>query len=91
MVLDDKGDHFYLNLIENNEIHDKLCDELNPAPNMIRFVETLARSLGHTKIHLYSLEQLESYYKQLGYLATGKTEYDQNYGVLVEMKKLLRS
>lgn len=91
MVLDDKGDHFYLNLIENNEIHDKLCDELNPAPNMIRFVETLARSLGHTKIHLYSLEQLESYYKQLGYSATGKTEYDPNYGVLVEMKKLLRS
>jgi hypothetical protein len=91
LVFDDKGDHFYLNLIENNQIHTDLCNELNPAPNMIRFVENFARSIGHTKIRLYSLEQLVWYYEKSGYVSTGKTNFDPNYGVLIEMKKLLGS
>jgi hypothetical protein len=42
LVFDDKGDHFYLNLIENNEIYEKECDEVNPAPKLIRYVEKVS-------------------------------------------------
>ena len=91
MAFDDKGDHFYLNLIENNEIHEKECDEINPASKLIAFTENIAKSLGHTEIRLNALEQLVPYYKDLGYSETGKTENDNVYGLLVEMQKSLSS
>ena len=91
MAFDDKGNHFYLNLIENNEIYEKECDEINPAPKLIRFTENIAKSLGHTEIRLNALEQLVPYYKKLGYSETGKTENDNVYGLLVEMQKSLSS
>ncbi|QLH09290.1 hypothetical protein [Candidatus Nitrosotenuis sp. DW1] len=43
LVFDDKGDHFYLNLIENNKVHEKECDRMNPAPKLIRYVEKNCR------------------------------------------------
>lgn len=91
MAFDDKGNHFYLNLIENNEIYEKECDEINPAPKMIRFIENIAKSFGHTEIRLNALEQLVPYYKELDYSTTGKTEKDNVYGLLVEMQKSLSS
>ena len=41
LVFDDNDDHFYLNLIENNEVYGKECDEVNPAPKLITYVEKL--------------------------------------------------
>ena len=91
LAFDDKGDHFYLNLIENNEIYEKECDEINPAPKLIRFIENIAKSFGHIEIRLNALEQLVPYYKELGYSTTSKTEKNNDYGLLVEMQKLLSS
>lgn len=91
MALDDKGDHFYLNLIENNDTYEKDCDEINPAPKLVVFTENIAKSLGHTEIRLNALEQLVSYYKELDYSPTGKTEKNNVYGLLVEMQKSLNS
>lgn len=91
LAFDDKGNHFYLNLIENNEIYEEECDEINPAPKLIRFTENIAKSLGHIEIRLNALEQLVPYYKELGYSPTGKTEKNNVYGLLVEMQKLLSS
>lgn len=88
LIFDDKGDHFYLNLIENNEIHKKKCDQINPAPKLIRYVENIARSLGHEKIKLDSLEQLVSYYTKLGYFSINETGQHDDYGRLVKMEKL---
>lgn len=91
LALDDKGNHFYLNLIENNDTYEKDCDEINPAPKLIAFTENIAKSLGHTEIRLNALEQLVSYYTELGYSETGKTEKNNVYGLLVEMRKSLSS
>lgn len=91
LAFDDKGNPFYLNLIENNEIYEKECDEINSAPKLILFTENVAKSLGHTEIRLNALEQLVLYYKELGYSETGKIENDNVYGLLVEMQKSLSS
>lgn len=58
---------------------------------MIRFIENIAKSFGHTEIRLNALEQLVPYYKELDYSTTGKTEKDNVYGLLVEMQKSLSS
>lgn len=91
LVFDDMDNHFYLNLIENNEIYEKECDEINPAPKIIRFTENVAKSLGHTEIKLDALEQLVPYYTKLGYSSTGRIKNDRAYGLLVEMRKSLGS
>jgi hypothetical protein len=88
LVFDDKDDHFYLNLIENNEVYGKECDEVNPAPKLITYVEKIAKSLGHKKIRLDSLEQLVPYYTKLGYSSMNDDEHHKDYGLLVKMKKL---
>jgi hypothetical protein len=89
LVFDDKGDHFYLNLIENNEIYEMECDEINPASKLIRYVEKVSKSLGYDKIRLDALEQLVPYYEELGYSPINETYYHKDYGLLVKMKKLL--
>ena len=50
-------------------------------------LQKILQSFGHTEIRLNALEQLVSYYKELGYSPTGKTETDNVYGLLVEMQK----
>lgn len=88
LVFDDRGDHFYLNLTENNEIYEKECDMINPAPKLIRYVENIAKSLGHKKIRLDSLVHLEQYYTELGYSAIDEMKQHKIYGLLVKMEKL---
>lgn len=91
LVFDDKGDHFYLNLIENNEIYENECDEINPAPKILRYVEEFSKSLGHIKIRLDSIEQIVPYYEALGYSSMGRTESHDVYGILIKMSKSLGS
>jgi hypothetical protein len=87
LVFDDKYDHFYLNLIENNQFYEKECDMINPAPKLISYVEKIAKSYGHKKIRLDALEQLVPYYTKLGYFSMNKVRH-RKYGVLVKMMKL---
>ncbi len=88
LVFDDMGDHFYLNLIENNSACEKECDLMNPAPKLIGYVERVAKHFGHEKIRLDALEQLVPYYEKLGYLSMNEDEYHKDYGLLTKMAKL---
>jgi len=89
VVFDDEGDHFYLNLIENNEKHESECDEINPAPKLILFVEKVAKSLGYEKIRLDAVQTLVPYYEKLGYSTMNVKVDGGSYGILEKMKKEL--
>lgn len=89
LVLDDEEDHFYINIIENNESYEKECDEINPAPRMIRYIEDISESVGYSKITLDSIQQLVPYYEMLGFVQSGRTVFDRNYGMLSNMSKPL--
>ena len=89
LVVDDIGTHFYLNLVETNEIYPIECDYLNPAPKLIMYIETISPIFRYKKVTLASLPQLVPYYNNLGYNETGKTFNDPNYGRLIEMEKIL--
>ena len=91
LAVDDKGDYFYLNLVEKNELFLDECRRRNAPAKLIDRVEDIALSRGHTRIELLSMShpKLVEYYKNLGYRKTGNTEFDGKYGKLIEMEKSL--
>ena len=91
LALDDKGDYFYLNLIEKNEQFLDECKRRNAPAKLIDRAEDVARTRGHTRIEMLSMSypKLVAYYKNLGYEKTGGIEFDGTYGKLIEMKKSL--
>jgi len=91
LAVDDKRDHFYLNLVEKNEQFPNECKKRNPAVKLIDRAEVIARSRGHNKIKLLSMKppKLVKFYEELGYRKTGETEPDKIYGKLIEMEKSL--
>ena len=91
LVVDDKGDHLYLNLVEKNELFLDECKRRNAPTKLIDRAEDIARSRSHTKIEMQSMShpKLVAYYKNLGYEKTGGTELSGTYGKLINMKKSL--
>jgi len=89
LALEDKGTHFYLNLIENNELFQTKIQTINPAPKLITYVEIISPHYGYKKVTLNSIQPLIQYYRDLGYSETGRTSYRQPYGLLTEMEKIL--
>ena len=90
LVVDEYHDHFYLNLIENNQLFWEECRCVNPAPKLIFFVEKVALSRDHSWIMLDSLKstKLVAYYQTLGYSKVGD-EIHPSYGYVIKMKKIL--
>ncbi len=57
---------------------------------MIRIVEDyIAKPLGCPEIVIEAVEDLTDYYSSLGYSSTGKEEYDDFWGKVVHMKKIV--
>ncbi|MFG1545296.1 MAG: transferase [Thermoplasmataceae archaeon] len=57
---------------------------------MIRIVEDyIAKPLGCSEIVIEAVEDLTDYYFSLGYSSTGKEEYDDFWGKVVYMKKIV--
>ena len=57
---------------------------------MIRIVEDyIAKPLGCSEIVIEAVEDLTDYYSSLGYSSTGKEEYDDFWGKVVYMKKIV--
>ncbi len=57
---------------------------------MIQIVEDyIAKPLGCPEIVIEAVEDLTDYYSSLGYSSTGKEEYDDFWGKVVHMKKIV--
>lgn len=85
----DRGDHFHIDLVEANRIHQESAGTIKPGFLLITLVENLSRQLGHSRITLHSIQERIPYYRALGYKVTGDPIQDPNYGLLSPMEKSL--
>ena len=88
MTFLDKGDHFHLDLVEVNRLHDEY-KTIRPGFLLITLLENLSKSSGYSMITLYSISERISYYRNLGYEVTGELMPHPDYGPLTPMKKIL--
>ena len=84
----DMGDHFYLNLVEANQMYDEY-KKIRPGFLLIALVESLSKTAGYSRVTLYSVRDRVRYYSDLGYKVTGDDLDDPNYGRLTPMAKSL--
>lgn len=83
----DEGDHFHIDMIAVNRIHDKLCDELRPGYSLFTLLEIVSLQFGYSKITLNSVQNRIEYWKLNGYEITGPAEFSNVWGMLTPMEK----
>ena len=84
----DRGDHFHLDLVEVNRLHDEY-KTIRPGFLLITLLENLSKSSGHSTITLHSIQERIQYYHNLGYEVTGEPVLNPDYGPLTPMMKIL--
>ena len=88
MTFLDRGDHFHLDLVEVNRLHDEY-KTIRPGFLLITLLENLSKSSGHSTITLHSIQARIPYYHNLGYEVTGEPVLNPDYGPLTTMMKTL--
>ncbi len=86
MTFLDKDDHFHLDLVEVNRLHD-VCKIIRPGFLLITLLENLSRGMVFSKITLHSIQKRISYYNDLGYVVIGTPIIHPDYGPLTPMEK----
>ncbi|MFZ1077958.1 MAG: hypothetical protein WAN47_11075 [Nitrosotalea sp.] len=83
----DEGDHFHIDMIAVNRIHDKLCDEIHPGYSLFTLLELVSLQFGYSKITLNSVQNRIGYWKSNGYEIIGPSEFSNVWGMLTPMEK----
>lgn len=86
MTFLDKGDHFHLDLVEVNRLHDE-SGIVKPGFMLITLLENLSGQFGYSRITLHSTQNNIPYYQNLGYEVTGELMHHPDYGPLTPMEK----
>lgn len=84
----DKGDHFHLDLVETNRLHDE-SNIVKPGPSLLVVMEGISRTFGFNKISLHSTQKNLDLYHGLGYSISGNDFNHPTYGILTPMEKSL--
>ena len=88
MTFLDRGDHFHLDLVEVNRLHDE-SKTVRPGFLLITLLENLSRRSGYSRITLHSIQDRISYYQNFEYQVTGDPIPNPDYGPLTPMEKSL--
>lgn len=86
MTFLDMGDHFHLDLVENNRLFHETA-LYKPGSQFIMLLDGVSREFGYGRITLNSVQDRVLYYEKHGFEISGASYADPSYGLQMPMTK----